>query len=141
MSVYAEQVIRQILVDDSGVAALISTRVYPHDVPKGAALPAVVYTLEASEPLPHLGGRSTKVDEFELLCLDDSYGDAKALAEAVRSAVAFYSGDVTPSGSDTMTVQIVVHVRTDDIKLTPRDGSDSSPVAISVRVRMHSSVT
>ena len=138
MTVYPEQVIRQILVDDTGVAAIVGTRVYPHSVPKGEDLPAIVYVLEESEPLPHLNGRSSQSDEFDLICLGTTYGAVKELAEAVRAAVAHFSGDVTPSGASTMTVQMLTHLRSDDVDLVPRDGSDVAPAAVSVRVRMRS---
>jgi len=137
MSVFVEQVLREILIDDSEVAALISTRVYPHRVPQGQSLPAVVYTMEETEPLATLTGRGGVAANFELICLDDGYGDAKDLAEKVRDALAHYSGTVTPTGSDPMTVNRVLHLGSDDVELQPLDGSGIPPKAVSVRVRLY----
>jgi len=138
VSVYAEQVIRKILLDDAGVSGVVSTRVYPHSVPKGASLPAIIYSLDTSEPVPHLSGSACKADEFEVLCLADTYGTVKDLAEKARSALSTFNGDVTPSGADTMTVLYVHHRSSTDVELTPQDGSDTAPKAVSVSVKLYS---
>jgi hypothetical protein len=137
MSVFVEQVLRQILIDDTDVAAVVSTRVYPHNVPQGDSLPAIVYTLDDSQPIAHLTGRGGVVADFDLLCLADGYGTAKDLAEKTRAALAHYSGDVTPAGSDQMTVSKVLHKSTDDVELSPLDGSGIPPKAVSVTVRVY----
>lgn len=137
MSVFVEQVLRQILIDDAAVAGVVSTRVYPHDVPQGESLPAIVYMMDETKPIAHLVGRSGVVADFDVLCLADGYGTAKDLAEKARAALALFSGNVTPSGADEMTVSKILHLGTDDQELSPLDGSGIPPKAVSVRVRVY----
>ena len=141
MSVFVEQVLRQILVDNAAVAGVVSTRVFPHDVPQGQDLPAIVYVLDDTKPLAHLAGRGGVVADFELMCLADGYGTAKDLAEKTREALAHYTGTVTPAGSDAMTINRVLHTSTDDVELSPLDGSGKPPAAVSVNVRVYYAAT
>ncbi len=137
MSVFVEQVLRAILLDDTDVATAVSSRVFPHDVPQGEDLPAIVYRLDSSAPIAHLAGRGGVVADLEVLCLADGYGTAKDLAEKVRAALAHFTGDVTPADADTMTVERVLHKSSDDIELRPLDGSGKPPAAVSVNVRFY----
>tara|TARA_R110002096_G_scaffold187982_3_gene367721 strand:+ start:1565 stop:1987 length:423 start_codon:yes stop_codon:yes gene_type:complete len=137
MSVFIEQALRQILIDNAAVAAVVSTRVFPHDVPQGESMPAIVYTLDDSRPIAHLTGRGGVVADFDLLCLAEGYGTAKDLAEKTRAALAHYSGEVTPAGADQITISKVLHQSTDDVELSPLDGSGIPPKAVSVTVRIY----
>ena len=137
--VHVEQVLRKVLVDDSDVSGVVSTRVFPNYVPQGESLPAIVYNLDDTKPIAHLSGRSGVVADFEVLCLADGYGTAKDLAEKVRAAVAMYTGDVTPD-SEAMQVDRILHVSTDDVELNPLDGSGVPPSAVSVQIRIYYTV-
>ena len=91
-----EQGVRSILVADSGVTALISTRVFPWLRQQGTPLPAVVYTLDNTEPQQSLGGYDglTRAS-LTVNSIAERYGDAKALASAVLSALNGYTGTPT----------------------------------------------
>lgn len=91
-----EEGVRSILLANSGVTDLISTRVFPWLRQQGTSLPAVVYTLDNTEPQQSLGGYDglTRAS-LTINSIADRYGDAKSLASAVRTALNGYTGTPT----------------------------------------------
>ena len=81
------------LAADSGVAALVSTRIYPLVVPQDVDLPAIAYQ-RISGPRDHVheGASGLVVARMQVTCHAWSYSGAKALAEAVRAATDGFSG-------------------------------------------------
>lgn len=67
------------LTGDAGVAALVSTRVYPQNLPPDVALPAIVYRNIDSVP----SGGLCEVTRVQL----DVYGATYASVKAVRDAL------------------------------------------------------
>lgn len=103
--------LRQILLDDYEVAAMVSTRVHPVSRPQGGALPAIVYQLITT------GRRHTTdgpvyltVASFQVTAWDSTYLGAAQVAEYVRQALDGYDGTV-----GTVTIQAVAIVDEGDV--------------------------
>lgn len=76
------------LTGDAGVSALVSTRVYPMDMPQNATLPALTYTRVSETPLVNLDGENaTRNSRYQVDCFASTYTGAQALAEAVKAAM------------------------------------------------------
>ena len=76
------------LTEDSGISALVGTRIYPEIMPQGVTYPAISYQRVSTVRTTMLSG----VDDFTeariiIDCWDSSYSGAKALAAAVKSAI------------------------------------------------------
>ena len=88
------------LTANSGVSAIVSTRLYPLKLPQGATLPALAYQL-ISNARPHditAGPTGHAFPRFQITSYAESYSAAKSLAAAVRSALDGYRGAM---GSET----------------------------------------
>jgi|TARA_R100000084_G_scaffold109442_1_gene76891 hypothetical protein len=88
-----EKAIRTVLLANSDVTDLISTRIYPYMRQQSSALPAVVYSLDNTEPEHSLNStlnltRATLTFE----CYSKSYGEAKDVAAKIKSVINGYSG-------------------------------------------------
>jgi len=88
-----EKAIRSVLVADTDVNDLVSGRIYPYMRQQGQDFPAIVYTLDSTEPAHGLGGSlsltraSLAVEQWA-----DVYSDAKELANKVKDALDGYTG-------------------------------------------------
>ena len=83
------------LVADSGVAALVSTRVYPLLVPQDATLPAIAYQrISGPRDHSHTGTTGLALARIQLTLIASSYANAKALGTAVRTAMAGLRGSM-----------------------------------------------
>ena len=117
MSVETELVSQ--LTGDSTVSGLVSSRVYPLLAPQGATLPCVVYEMTAHETINSTSGAgSTRHAQVEVLCLDDSYGGTKTLADAVRDALNGWTV------SDSVTVSSCLLTSESDGFVQPNDDSE-----------------
>lgn len=76
------------LAGQAGVSALVGARIYPLIMPQDGALPALVYTIVSAVPINSLGGFSGLINpRVQIDCWAKTYGQAKALAEAVHQAM------------------------------------------------------
>lgn len=84
----AETALRAALVADGGVAALVADRVRAERAEEDDALPYVVFSRTASEPLQTLDGSvlATRVS-IDVLCVANTRAGADALADVVTAAV------------------------------------------------------
>ncbi len=92
-----ESGLRAYLMADSGVAALVADRIYPAPAPQGAVMPFVTWQRISGLRVQSLGGPSGLAQPtIQLDCwaetgtrneTGDGYGQAKALAQAVRQAL------------------------------------------------------
>lgn len=85
---YVEEAVQTALAGHSAVIAACGGRVYPLQIPQGKLLPAVVYQRVTTSPDTTLQGYQSEsvtvmVNSFAL-----KFSDAKALAKAVRAAMA-----------------------------------------------------
>lgn len=86
------------LSTNSGVAALVSTRIYPNAIPQDAALPAIAYQeITAVRDYSHQGQNNTAEPLFQITIEAATYSTAIAVAAAVRAALSGYRGSVATS--------------------------------------------
>ena len=81
-----------ILKANAAVIALIGSgdncRAYPLMIPQTKAIPAIIYELISTQPFPTKSGVSTADHSvYDLICVDDTYDGAVAVAVAVRAAM------------------------------------------------------
>ncbi|MBI6628327.1 DUF3168 domain-containing protein [Pontibaca salina] len=90
-----EKEFRALLLADSGVSALVGTRIDWGARPQGAPLPAIVlHTVSDVSGHTLDGPWALTTGRVQVDCYADSYGAAKALGRAVRAAL-----DGTRSGN------------------------------------------
>jgi len=92
-----EAAVYDILSSASGVTSLVggarSPRIYPLAIPQGKSMPAVVFQQVSSIDEVTCDGHSEpRDDRFQVSCWADDPDGARALAEAVRAAMAAASG-------------------------------------------------
>jgi hypothetical protein len=109
MSVESE--FRDLLAGDGGVSALVGSgstaRVYPLVAPEGAARPLVVYQGISADVVPDEDNGRYVFQRFQVSCLAESYAEMKALAEAVKSALAGYAGGLIGSPLSASKIQAI----------------------------------
>ena len=85
--------IQTILASDSGVSALVSTRIYPDRLPQNVTYPAIVFEHNGERSDEHMGGLSGLADSyFDVFCWAKSRLATVDLADAVRLALSRYNG-------------------------------------------------
>lgn len=94
MATGIEEATRDILVADSTVTGLVSTRIYPQVLPQGATLPAIAYQMVSSAREHAHDGAAQDLSRPRLQWAAHAatYSAAKAVAKAVRDALAYYHG-------------------------------------------------
>jgi hypothetical protein len=81
------------LTGDAGVAAIVSTRVYPLQVPQDVSMPAIAYQRISGRPeYAHDGDSGLKRARFQFTCQHTTVIGVKALAAAVIAALSGASG-------------------------------------------------
>jgi len=88
-------VVHDALVNDGGVGALVSTRVYPLTLPQTPTLPAVTYQRISNSP--QNGSTDLRGTRWQVSCWATTHVGAEALAAAVKTLFEEYSDeDQTP---------------------------------------------
>jgi len=93
----AEVVIKALLESSSGLASLVSTRLYSGARPEGDPLPAVVWSEVSDVPLPPIDistGAEPMTGRIQVNCLASTSAGVKALKEAVVAACHKQSGSI-----------------------------------------------
>jgi hypothetical protein len=86
--VSVEQVLRDALINDANVNALLAGRIYPLVVPQDAQLPAVAYQkISGIRQYVQDGVRKPEVSLIQLTCLSKTYNEAKQVEEVIRNAL------------------------------------------------------
>lgn len=80
--------IYSMLKDDSAVAALVGTRIYPELAEEGAATPYVVYSVVSNTPIDTKESAPVDEAQLEVFSVADTYAAANDLADKVRTALA-----------------------------------------------------
>ena len=89
------KVIYNLLSTNSGVYNLAHYRIYPITAPQNTTFPFLVYTITNQEPsLTKDGVSGLDVISFQIDCYSTKYDENTQLANAVRSALDFYTGTV-----------------------------------------------
>lgn len=77
----------------TAVGALVGSRIYPGKAPQGTTVAYVVYDLLGGENVgAHDGFSGLRSGRISFSCCAPRYGEAKAVAEAVRLALAGWRG-------------------------------------------------
>lgn len=100
-----EQAFWYTIKNSAGVAALVSTRVYPNNAPQGATIPYVTFVRISGPRTYHFGGATglahvrMQVDCYAADTVTTSgYANVKALATAVRGALEAQTGSLGDTG-------------------------------------------
>jgi hypothetical protein len=94
-----EQGIHSILAENSALAALIGTRIYPGVLPPNPTLPCLSYTVISAPPSTALDGSSGFSTRVQFDCWAARYGDVKAVQQALHDVFDAYAGTL-PDGTN-----------------------------------------
>jgi len=84
------------LLADSGLSALISTRLYPDDRPQGDSLPAITYSVISDIKQHVLSGQlSQERPMYQFSIYAATRTSAKAVAAALKTALCDYQGTMS----------------------------------------------
>ena len=84
-----------ILSATAAVTALVSTRIYPNNVPQDVALPFLAYSITAVEPTMTKDVKSPlDVIRFSVDCYSTNYDTTMQIANAVRAALDGYKNTI-----------------------------------------------
>lgn len=88
-----EEAIYAHLIADTDITDLVSTRIYPYQLPQNPTYPAITYH-RASTRLDHLQGSATNLPfpRFQFNCYGQNYGDTKTVANALKGVIDGFSG-------------------------------------------------
>ncbi len=91
-----EKVIYSKLSGDSDVAALVSTRIYPVNLPQKPTYPAIVYTrISGDRTYSFEGASGLASPRFQIDCFASTYSGGKDLSSKLRSAINGFRGTVS----------------------------------------------
>jgi len=76
-----------LLSTNSGVSALVGTRVYPMRLPTAPTLPAITYKVVGGQSDETLSTSGMQKQRWEFNCFGATYSDANKTREAVRQAL------------------------------------------------------
>lgn len=85
----AETELYAALSGSAGLAALVSTRIYPDGIPEGSALPAIVYARASTNPVYGIGNQ--RFGEFARMAITawaTTRANADAAADEIQDALA-----------------------------------------------------
>ena len=87
----------------AGLAALVSTRIYPRQLPQNSTLPAVVYQ-RISGPRVHAMGSDPGITypRYQFTCHGTTPASAEAVSDQIRRAFQNYSGTMGGVGGVTV---------------------------------------
>lgn len=113
-----EKAIRTVLINNSVVNGIVSTRVYSEMAPQSAALPYITTQCISTIPVSSLGGFSGLMKaRWQIDCYASTKDGAVVLANAVRLAFVDYVG--VTSGVDVRSVYLLNQF---DASVEPIDG-------------------
>ena len=93
----AEKVVYALLSADAGVTAIVSTRIYPSELPQQIAVPAIVYRHIDTVDRPTIhgdGGAQLVQSRISVIALANDYSAIKAIHEAVKAAMRYQHGTI-----------------------------------------------
>ena len=93
----AEKVVYALLSADAGVTAIVSTRIYPSDLPQQIAVPAIVYRHVDTVDRPTIhgdGGSQLVQTRISVIAIANDYATVKSINEAVKDAMRYRFGSI-----------------------------------------------
>lgn len=94
MSRQTHKAVYSILINDSNVTALVSTKIYPTFIPENIIFPAVVYRITEKQPLDTKDGVYGSVDTLLIEVYDKGGAQTVSIADTIRTALDRYRGTV-----------------------------------------------
>lgn len=80
--------IYDILVNDTDVSALVSTRIFPNVAPQTTTFPFIIYDVTGVSPNDTKEGPSTlDTNDVMISCYSETYSEASDLAQKIRVAM------------------------------------------------------
>ena len=102
-----EEAIIARLLADSGVAAIVGTRVFPGSRPQNAALPSAVLNRISGGPLYADDGEvGLEQGRIQVDCWAETYTGAKLLARAVTACLSAFDGTVGATAFEFIELEI-----------------------------------
>ena len=89
-----ESTLRTYILADNTIAGLISARYYSLRFPRTRTLPAIIYQKISGFREHDMDGSSIATPRIQFDCWAETYGGAKALADALRERLDSYTGAV-----------------------------------------------
>lgn len=112
-----EHAIYSILSNDAGVTTLSSTRIYPVKLPQNATLPCVSYSVsEDAEDQTYDGQGTFQRVSVELDAWSDTHSEMLSLADAIKTAIKNYTGTVSGTTIDRVSIDSSVSVFEEEIE-------------------------
>jgi len=106
------------LNDDSGVSALVGTRIYPLMAPQSVVSPYIVYQVINDNSKQCIGGSVYQNDtRFQIDCWSTKYSEVKAIKEAVLSALIGFKSSYSISNMDDYEPETKLYRQLIDFKL------------------------
>jgi len=103
-----EQGLHAHLIADGGVSALVAARIYPLRAPQNPTVPYVTYSRINTDREHHMSGASGLAHpHFQIDVFASSFSSMSAVANAIRSALDVYSGDMGSPSIDVSSVLVV----------------------------------
>lgn len=94
----AESVIYTLLTGDTGVTALVGTKIYPGRLPQNTVMPAISYEMVSGNEILPINAQAGGVlvrSRVQVTVLAKTYAETKAVHEAARKALLFKSGSIS----------------------------------------------
>ncbi len=97
--------LRAFLLADTGIAAVVGTRVYPIKIPQGVNAASIVYTRISGRGIYHMGGPSgLAMPRYQVEAWAPKADDATTLANLIKDRIDGFRG-VMGAGAEAVTVQ------------------------------------
>jgi Protein of unknown function (DUF3168) len=93
----AEKVTYTLLTASSGLAALVSARIYPNKLPQNTTMPSIAYQLISSielSPIDAQAGYQIMRSRVQVTALAKNYAEIKDILEQVRLAMNYARGTI-----------------------------------------------
>lgn len=87
------------LSTDSGISALVSTRVYPVRLPQNPVFPCVTFQVITEPQIYTMEGKNAPNAQFQIDCWADEHEDAHGLAAAVSACLSGFRGTMGTGGN------------------------------------------
>ncbi len=117
-----ETAIRKLVIDDAGISALISSRVYPDVAPEKSAFPFVVYERISTDVQHDMGGAGNlKYVRVGMTIYSYSPDERNTIAEAIEALLDGNRDTVTISASSIRFQTLFLEDQQDQV-LKPDDG-------------------
>ncbi len=122
--------LRTYLLTKTSITNLVASRIYPLEVPEGAAYPRIVYTENGGQRTGSFDGANPQVNtSFSLLCQSISGDNVRAIRDALENVLDYFSGTM-----DSTTVQGVFVTRDPDGLIPPVAANEDSVKEATVNI-------